>query len=264
MKQHWSNVHIMKTMKNGLKMILAAGLGVAVLHHVAAMAADKPALKDQKEKISYGIGMDIGNNLKRRGYDVDADVLAQAIKDVVGGKELKLTEQEAREALQSYAKELAAKQDQERAKTAEKNRKAGEEFLAANKKKEGIKTHAVTLADGTTAELQYKIITEGTGAIPKSNDVIMANYKGTLIDGREFDSSAKNGAPLKRPANPVIRGWSEALQMMQVGSKWELYGPASTREGPNIKLQGAWQDCCPRTGRSLWNTRAVQTLRDFR
>jgi FKBP-type peptidyl-prolyl cis-trans isomerase FklB len=220
-----------KTMKNALKVILAAGLGVAVLHHAPAPAADNTALKDQKEKVSYGIGMDIGRNLKQRGYDVDADLLAGAIKDVIAGKDLKLTEQEAREALQAYSKELAAKQDQERVKTAAKNRQAGEEFLAANKKKQGIQTQTVTLADGATAELQYKIITEGTGAIPKSNDMVIVNYRGTLIDGKEFDGSAKNGAPLKRPANQLIRGWTEALQMMKVGSKWEIYLPSSLAYG---------------------------------
>ena len=150
-------------MKNRLKAILAAGLGAAVLHHVPALAADNTALKDQKEKVSYGIGMNIGSNLKHGGYEVDVDVLAGAIKDVMAGKDLKLTEQEAREILQSYSRELAAKKEQERVKLAEKNRKAGEEFLVANKKKQGIQIHTVTLPDGTTAELQYKIITEGTG-----------------------------------------------------------------------------------------------------
>jgi FKBP-type peptidyl-prolyl cis-trans isomerase FklB len=218
-------------MKNALRMILAASLGIAVLQHVPATAADNNSLKDTKEKVSYGIGMQIGKNLKAQGYDVDVDVLASAIKDAIAGKEMKLTEQESREVLQAYHKELLAKQDQERVKNAEKNRQAGEAFLAANKNKEGVKTHTVTLPDGTTAELQYKVITEGTGAIPKSNDLVTVNYRGTLIDGKEFDSSAKNGAPLKRPANQLIRGWTEALQMMKVGSKWEIYLPSTLAYG---------------------------------
>ena len=218
-------------MKNPLKLILAAGLGIAVLHHLPVSAADNTALKDTKDKVSYGIGMQIGNNLKHQGYEVDVDVLAGAIKDAIAGKELKLTEQESREVLQNYHKELVAKQEQEKVKIAVKNRQAGEEFLAANKKKDGIKTHPVTLPDGTTAELQYKVITEGTGAIPKSNDMVTVNYRGTLIDGKEFDSSAKNGAPLKRPANQLIRGWTEVLQMMKVGSKWEIYLPSSLAYG---------------------------------
>jgi len=217
-------------MKNGLGIILAAGLGVALLQ-LPGRAEDKPALKDQKEKVSYGIGMNVGSNLKRGGYDVDVEVLAGAIKDAIAGKEMKLTEQEARDVLQAYQKELAAKKTEEQHKAAEKNRKDGEEFLTENKKKPDIKTHTVTLADGTTAEMQYKVITEGTGAIPKSNDVVSVNYRGTLTNGKEFDSSAKNGAPLKRAANQLIRGWTEALQMMKVGSKWELYLPASLAYG---------------------------------
>ncbi|MEY2429420.1 MAG: FKBP-type peptidyl-prolyl cis-trans isomerase FklB [Verrucomicrobiota bacterium] len=218
-------------MKNAFRIILVAGLGIAVLQHGTARAADNSSLKDTKEKVSYGIGMQIGNNLKQQGYDVDVDVLAGAIKDAVAGKEMKLTEQESREVLQNYHKELAAKKDQERVKAAEKNRQAGEAFLAANKKKAGVKTHSVTLPDGKTAELQYKVITEGTGAIPKSNDMVTVNYRGTLIDGKEFDSSAKNGAPLKRPANQLIRGWTEVLQMMKVGSKWEVYLPSTLAYG---------------------------------
>jgi FKBP-type peptidyl-prolyl cis-trans isomerase FklB len=218
-------------MKNALGIILAAGLGIAVLQHGTAGAADSSSLKDTKAKVSYSIGMQIGNNLKQQGYDVDVDVLAGAIKEAIAAKEMKLTEQESREVLQNYHKEMMAKKDQERAKAAEKNRQAGEEFLAANKKKEGVKTHSVTLPDGKTAELQYKVITEGTGAIPRSNDMVTVNYRGTLIDGKEFDSSVKNGAPLKRPANQLIRGWTEVLQMMKVGSKWEIYLPSTLAYG---------------------------------
>jgi len=160
-----------KTMKNGLKMIWAVGLGLAMLQ-LPARAEDKPVtpekpstLKDQKEKISYGIGMNIGSNLKRGGYEVDVDMLAGAIKDVLAGKELKMTDQEAREALQAFQRTLAAKKDEERRKTAEKNRKAGESFLEENKKKPGVKTHEVTMLDKSQAELQYKVLTEGTGEI---------------------------------------------------------------------------------------------------
>src|SRR5207244_3442708 len=152
-------------------------------------------------------------------YDIDVDVLAGALRDVLGGKELKLTEVQAREALTAYAKEMSAKREEERAQKAEKNKKEGEEFLAANKKKEGVKTHMVQLADGKTAELQYKVLTEGTGPIPKSNDIVTVNYRGTLVNGTEFDSSTKQGAPMKRAANQVIRGWTEALMMMKAGSK---------------------------------------------
>jgi FKBP-type peptidyl-prolyl cis-trans isomerase len=226
-------------MKIGLTLLLATGLGVAGLQSASA-AEDKPALKDQKEKVSYSIGMNIGANLKRSGYDIDIDVLANGIKDSIAGGPSKLTEAEAREVLTSYQKELGAKREEERKKTAEKNRKEGEAFLAENKKKPGIKTHEVKLPDGTSTELQYKVITEGTGAIPKSNDTVSVNFTGKLINGKEYDSSAKHGAqPAKFPVSRIPRGWSEALQMMKTGSKWELYLPANLAYGdfgtPNVE-----------------------------
>jgi len=219
-------------MRNGMKLILVTGLGVALLQPaVRAAADDKAELKDQRTKISYGIGMNIGNNLKRSGYDVDVDVLAGAIRDVLAGKEMKMTEPQAREALMAYQKEMTAKREAERTQKAEKNRKEGDEFLAANKKKEGVKTHTVTLPDGKTAELQYKVLKEGTGPMPKSNDVVTVNYRGTLINGTEFDSSAKQGAPMKRSINQLIRGWTETLLMMKAGSKWELFIPSTLAYG---------------------------------
>ena len=218
-------------MKIGFSSGLALCIAAALLQTTHAADEKASALKDQKAKVSYGIGMNIGNNLKRSGYDVDVNTLAEAIKDVMAGGELKLTEAEAREALNAYQKELNTKREEERIKTAEKNKKEGEAFLAENKKKAGIKTHMVTLPDGSQHELQYKVLTEGTGATPKSNDTVVVNYKGTLINGTEFDSSQKQGQPLKRAANQVIRGWSEALQMMKVGSKWELYVPAALAYG---------------------------------
>ncbi len=202
------------------------------LLQIAFGAEEKPAFKDQKEKISYGIGMNIGNNLKRSGYDVDVDVLAGAIKDVLGGKELKMNDAQAREALMNFQKELNAKREEERLQTAEKNRKEGETFLAENKKKEGVKIHPVTMPDGTnTAELQYKVLTEGTGELPKSNDTVTVNYRGTLINGTEFDSSGKRGQPAKFQMTGVIKGWTEALKMMKVGSKWQLFVPSALAYG---------------------------------
>jgi FKBP-type peptidyl-prolyl cis-trans isomerase FklB len=198
-----------------------------------ARAADTKAseLSNQKEKVSYSIGMSIGRNLKRGGYEVNVDTLANAIKDILDGKEPKLTDAQSQEIMTSYTKELRAKQEQERVKQAEINKKAGEEFLAENKKKPGIKTHTVTLPDGKTAEMQYKVLAEGSGPSPKSNDIVAVNYRGTLINGKEFDNSAKHGQPMKRAANGFIRGWTEALTMMKPGAKWELYLPASLAYG---------------------------------
>jgi len=219
-------------MRNGMKLILVTGLAVALLQPAVRAAADvKTESKDQKSKVSYAIGMNIGNNLKRNGYDVDVDVLAGAIRDVLAGKELTMTEPQAREAMMAYQKEMTAKRETERIQKAEKNRKEGEEFLGANKTKEGVKTHTVTLPDGKTAEFQYKVIKEGTGPMPKTNDIVAVNYRGTLINGTEFDSSARQGAPMKRSINQLIRGWTEALLMMKAGSKWELFVPSTLAYG---------------------------------
>ena len=208
-----------------MRFILLAGLGTALIQ-TASGADEKTEFKDQKQKVSYGIGVNIGNNLKRTGYDVDVDVLAGAIRDVLGGKELKMNEQQAREALMAYNKELTAKREEERLAKAEKNHKEGEKFLAENKTKEGVKTHTVNLPDGTTAELQYKVLTEGKGALPRSNDFVTVNYQGTLVNGTEFDSSTKRGQAQKFSINGVPKGWTEALKMMPIGSKWQLFVPS--------------------------------------
>ena len=224
---------------------MAVGFGVALLQLPAA-AQDKPAAanvatnapklspQEQKERWSYAIGVNIGNNIKRGGVDLDVDVLATAMKDMLAGKESKLTEQQSQEAFKTYQTESRSKQDELRKQSAEKNKKAGDAFLAENKNKPGVKTHTVTLPGGGTAELQYKVITEGTGAIPKSNDVVLVNYHGRLLSGKEFDSSAKHGdKPARFPVNRVVRGWTEALQLMNTGSKWEIYLPANLAYGDN-------------------------------
>ena len=170
-------------------------------------------------------------SLKRSGFDVTPELILEGIKDVIADKELKLTEQQAREVIMAYQNELRTKREAERAQQAEENKKKGEAFLTQNKSKQGVKTHNVTLPDGTKAELQYKILKEGSGNSPGSNDVVTVNYRGTLIDGKEFDSSAKTGQPAKFPVGHVIRGWTEALKMMKPGSKWELYIPSSLAYG---------------------------------
>src|SRR5689334_9698097 len=149
-------------MKRHLITLLGFALCATLVH-----ADDQPALKTEKEKVSYGIGMNIGNNLKRQSYDVDPDLIAKAIKDVLGGTPTLLTEQQGQEAIMNYQKELRAKQEEKNKQLAEKNKKAGEAFLAENKKKAGVQVKEVALPDGTKAELQYKVITEGTGDIPK-------------------------------------------------------------------------------------------------
>ena len=165
-------------------MILTAGFGVLLLQSPAP-AEDKPAFKDDREKAGYAIGVNIGSNLKRGNMDIDVDVLAGAIKDVLAGRDLKLSEGQARETIMAYQQEM-------RVKAAEKNRKEGDAFLAENKTKPGVKTKTVTLPDGKNAELQYKVITEGTGATPANGDTVSVNYRGTLVNGQEFDSSSRS------------------------------------------------------------------------
>jgi FKBP-type peptidyl-prolyl cis-trans isomerase FklB len=191
----------------------------------APAAVEKPApLTSLEDKAGYGIGMDVGRRLKQANYDVNLDELMAAIKDELAGREPKMSQREAQEAINAYAQQIYHER-------LERDLKEGEAFLAANKEKEGVKTQTVTLPDGKTAEFQYQIIKEGTGETPGSNDTVTVNYRGTLIDGTEFDSSYKRGHPAKFMVKSVIRGWSEALQMMKVGSEWKLFIPASLGYG---------------------------------
>jgi len=215
-------------MKTLLKSILLFAVpGALTLASLAAEPDDKSAgtFKDDKEKASYGIGVYFANQIKRNGLEVDVDTVISAMQDILAGKPAKLTDQQASEAIRNYLRD-------QQAKAAEKNKKEGETFLAENKNKPGVKTKTVTLPGGQTAEMQYKIIKEGTGETPKSNDMVRVNYRGTLVNGKEFDSTAKHGTePSKLAVNGVIKGWSDALEMMKVGSKWEIYLPATLAYG---------------------------------
>jgi FKBP-type peptidyl-prolyl cis-trans isomerase FklB len=227
-------------MRIELKTILAAGLAVA-LSQVVAPAEDKPAttnatlgisgLTSQEEEVSYAIGMNFGSSLKRNAGEVNLDILIGAFKDAMAGKEMKMTEQQAMQILRNYQRVMMAKRQEEQHKEAEKNRKEGETFLAENKKKEGVKTLEVKMPEGTTVEMQYKVLKEGTGPTPKSNDMVTVLYRGTLLSGKEFDASTNAAAPAKMAANRVIRGWTEALEQMKVGSKWQLFIPSPLAYG---------------------------------
>jgi FKBP-type peptidyl-prolyl cis-trans isomerase FklB len=184
---------------------------------------DKVELKTQKEKQSYAVGMSMGSNLKRNAIDIDYTVLIRGIKDALSGGNALMTEQEARETITALQKDLQAKQQVKMKILGEKNKKGGEAFLAANKKKDGVKT----LPSG----LQFKVITEGKGNSPKGSDMVTVNYRGTLIDGSVFDSSYKRNKPASFPVNGVIKGWAEALQLMKEGSKWQLVIPANLAYG---------------------------------
>ena len=192
---------------------------------------------NEKDKVSYALGMNIaaslGTNLKRQNVEINNDVLVQAIKDGLSGGKTLMTEAEAQNTLRQFMTELQQKQEAKMKEAAENNKKEADTFLAANKTKPGV----VTLPDG----LQYKIIKEGTGAKPAATDTVTVNYRGTLINGTEFDSSYKRGEPAKFPVGGVIKGWTEALQLMPVGSKWELYIPPDLAYG----ARGAGADIGP-------------------
>src|SRR6188768_3039798 len=177
-----------------------------------------PQLKDTKDKVSYSIGMQIGFNLGRQKVDINPDILAAGIKDAIAGKP-QLTTDQVKEIMAQFEKDMEAKQKQ----LGEKNKTDGTKFLEENKKKPGVKT--------TASGLQYKVEKEGTGPQPKATDMVTVNYRGTLIDGTEFDSSYKRGQPATFPVNGVIKGWTEALQLMKVGAKWELYVPSELAYG---------------------------------
>ncbi len=180
-------------------------------------------LKTQKDKESYAMGMNLGTRLKRDGMTLDSALVARGMRDAMSGSKTAMTEDEARAALQQFNQEIGQKMDAKAKVEGAGNRKAGEAFLAANKGKPGV----VTLPDG----LQYKILKEGNGAKPTAKDSVTCNYRGTTIDGKEFDSSYKRGQPATFPLQAVIKGWTEALQLMPVGSKWELYIPADMAYG---------------------------------
>jgi len=182
------------------------------------------ALNTPKDKLSYSIGMNIGKSLKKDSVDVDPAILLRGIKDVLGGGNLLMNDQEAQTILTNLQADLRKKQEQETQQVAETNKKEGDAFLAANKVKDGV----VALPSG----LQYKILQEGAGPKPTAADTVTVNYRGTLINGAEFDSSYKRGQPASFPVGGIIKGWSEALLLMPVGSKWQLFIPPDLAYGP--------------------------------
>ena len=199
----------------------------------SATAAKTPApltLKTQKEKFSYALGMKMGQNLGKQSVPVDPAILARGLKDGMAGGKTLLTDDEAQAALKAVQDDLRAKQqakmqeaEEANKKVAEANKKEGEAFLAENKGKDGV----VTLPSG----LQYKILKAGAGPKPAATDTVTVNYRGTLINGTEFDSSYKRGQPATFPVSGVIKGWTEALQLMPVGSKWQVFIPSNLAYG---------------------------------
>jgi len=234
-----------RTNMSNAKMIGGFLVGAVVGAVIAAQVAKKPSaeaeapvastqaavsLDTQEQKASYVIGANIGGQLSGQGIDFDRPALMAGLEDALTGAEPRLSEEESHDTIQSIiadqqarAAERQAAAETERAAQSEKNKAEGAAFLAANKDKEGVVT--------TDSGLQYKVIVEGTGATPTADDIVQVHYRGTLIDGTEFDSSYERGEPAQFPVTGVIPGWTEALQLMHEGAKWELYIPADLAYG---------------------------------
>lgn len=195
-------------------------------------AQEKPQLKDNKDKVSYSFGLNVGYTFKKQNIDMNNDAFMAGFRDAMAGKDPALNEQQIREVMSAFEKDM----DQKQQASGQKNTSEGEKYLAENKSKPGVKT--------TASGLQYKVLKDGTGASPKESDTVTVNYRGTLIDGTEFDSSYKRGEPATFPLNRVIKGWTEGLQLMKVGSKYQFVIPpgiaygerASGQIGPNSTL----------------------------
>ena len=217
--------------------VAATGLGLVVISTLAVgqdapqtapvpAPAQAPAgLGDLKSQASYGLGLSIGRNLKAQSVDIDPELMARGLKDGITGARALRTEEQAEKAVTAFQQQFAAKKTAETKVAGNKHKTEGAAFLAANKARPGV----VTLPSG----LQYKVVKDGTGAIPKASDVVSAHYRGTLLDGTEFDNSYKRGQPLSIPVNGVIAGWTEALQRMKVGSRWQLFIPSELAYGEN-------------------------------
>lgn len=205
-----------------MKRVAAAVLGFAVSTTIAA--ADASVLKTDGDKLSYSIGADLGGNFKKQEIPVNAAMLAKGMQDAMAGSQMLLSEDQMKEVLTSFQKQLIEKRTAEFNKKADESKVKGETFLAQNKAKAGV----ITLPSG----LQYKIVTKGEGAKPTANDSVTVDYTGKLINGDVFDSSEKTGKPATFKVNQVIPGWTEALQLMPIGSTWEVYVPANLAYGP--------------------------------
>jgi len=221
-----------------MRIMITRGIIGIMLLALQAQAEESPALKTHRDKVSYGIGVDLVRNLKKQGIDADLDLVIKGMRDGSSGRKLLMTDAEMHKNLADYQRELANNQAQLKLLTAEKNKKDGAAYLKANGKIKGV----VTLPSG----LQYRIITAGSGSKPMDNDNVTCRYRGTLIDGTEFDSSERLGYPVTFTLkDSVVKGWTEALKLMPAGSKWQIAVPpelaygekgAGRHIGPNATL----------------------------
>jgi FKBP-type peptidyl-prolyl cis-trans isomerase len=217
--------------KYPLAAAIALGVVLAGCNKQESKPAAEVALETQEQKVSYIIAEDMAQRLKSQEVQLDSQVVLMALNDVATGHEPRLSDEDKQqviavfqEKMQAKQQDMLAKQEEEFKASAEKNLSEGKAFLEENAKKDGVIT--------TDSGLQYKIITAGTGATPSAESTVEVDYKGTLLDGTEFDSSYARGEPVQFPVNGVIKGWTEALQIMKEGSKWELYIPSDLAYGP--------------------------------
>lgn len=215
------------------QILLVAAIGAALVGCNQKEAQDpakdtaKPAsmvLDSQEKKVSYGMGIGLGERIKHENFSVDIAAFSEGVRDAIEGSERLMTQEEIMTEMKAFQQQQMEKQQAERESLAAANKSAGEAFLAENKTKEGVVT--------TDSGLQYKVVTEGKGPKPAATDTVEVHYLGTLIDGTEFDSSYKRNSTVSFPVNGVIPGWTEALQLMPVGSKWQLFIPSDLAYGP--------------------------------
>ena len=220
-----------------MKKILVLALAMMLIGLVAcskangdtAKALTKESLDNQKKKVSYAIGLDIGQNFKARAMDIDLEILYQGLKDSQKTDKPLLDKDEIQKVMTQFQQDMMKAEQEKRASQGQGNKAREEAFLKENSQKPGVKV--------TASGLQYKVITEGTGPLAKESDTVKVHYRGTLLDGTEFDSSYKRNEPAVFPLKGVIKGWTEALQLMKVGSKYQIFLPSSLAYGE----QGAGQ-----------------------
>lgn len=207
------------------KLLLCAALAALVVgcNQKTETSEAKPKLETDEQKVSYGMGLNLGSRIKEE-FDLDIDAFTTGLRHAIKGGEHLMTDEEIMTAMKSFQEKQMAKRETEMKAVADKNKTEGDAYLAANKQKEGVKT--------TASGLQYRVVTEGKGKKPGPDDTVEVHYRGTLIDGTEFDSSYKRNSTVTFPVNGVIPGWTEALQLMPVGSKYELVIPSDLAYGP--------------------------------
>lgn len=224
------HLHLLSSRSSLLALTLAGGLVISACQPGANAANDSAAsggeisLESDQQSLSYALGLSLGKQMKADDMDVDLNNFSAGFGHGMGEGDALMTDEQLQTRLEAFREQRTAERQAEITEISEKNKAEGAAWLAANASKDGVQS--------TESGLQYKILTEGTGAKPAAEDTVSVNYRGTLIDGTEFDSSYSRGEPTEFPVNRVIPGWTEALQLMSVGSKWEVYIPSDLAYGP--------------------------------